>query len=86
MFIIFFRALTLFVLGGLIAYCVMHAVKYIKKKHDICFKYYCDSVCRYVMVYTLRLGGVKMKQTNVTHNIRVDKNKSNRAVYAVWCG
>ena len=27
-----------------------------------------------------------MKQTNVTHNIRVDKNKSNRAVYEVWCG
>ena len=27
-----------------------------------------------------------MKQTNVTHNIRVDKNKSNRAVYEVLCG
>ena len=27
-----------------------------------------------------------MKQTNVTPNIRVDKNKSNRAVYEVWCG
>ena len=27
-----------------------------------------------------------MKQTNVTHNIRVDKNKSNRAVYDVLCG
>ena len=27
-----------------------------------------------------------MKQTNVTHNIRVDKNKSNRAVYEAWCG
>ena len=26
-----------------------------------------------------------MKQTNVTHNIRVDKNKSNRAVYEAWC-
>lgn len=26
-----------------------------------------------------------MKQTNVTHNIRVDKNKSNRAVYEA-CG
>ena len=25
-----------------------------------------------------------MKQTNVTHNIRVDKNKSNRAVYEAW--
>lgn len=27
-----------------------------------------------------------MKQTNVTHNIRVDKNKSNRAVYEAWGG
>ena len=27
-----------------------------------------------------------MKQTNVTHNIRVDKNKSNSAVYEVLCG
>lgn len=27
-----------------------------------------------------------MKQTNVTHNIRVDKNKSNRTVYEAWCG
>lgn len=25
-----------------------------------------------------------MKQTNVTHNIRVDKNRSNRAVYKAW--
>lgn len=35
MFVIFFRVLTLFVLGGLIAYGAIHAVKYIKKKHDI---------------------------------------------------
>ena len=27
-----------------------------------------------------------MKQTNVTHNIRVDKNRSNRAVYEAWGG
>lgn len=29
-----------------------------------------------------------MKQTNVTHNIRVDKNRSNRAIYEAWgrCG
>lgn len=27
-----------------------------------------------------------MKQTNVTHNIRVDKNKSNCAVYEAWGG
>ena len=27
-----------------------------------------------------------MKQTNITHNIRVDKNKSNRAVYEILCG
>lgn len=27
-----------------------------------------------------------MKQTNVTHNIRVDKNQSNRKVYEAWCG
>ena len=25
-----------------------------------------------------------MKQTNITHNIRVDKNRSNRAVYEAW--
>ena len=25
-----------------------------------------------------------MKQTNVTHNIRVNKNRSNRAVYEAW--
>lgn len=25
-----------------------------------------------------------MKETNVTHNIRVDKNKSNRAIYEAW--
>ena len=25
-----------------------------------------------------------MKQTNVTHNIRVDKNKSNRMVFENW--
>lgn len=25
-----------------------------------------------------------MKQTNVTHNIRVDKNRSNRSVYETW--
>lgn len=25
-----------------------------------------------------------MKQTNVTHNIRVDKNQSNRKVYEAW--
>lgn len=25
-----------------------------------------------------------MKHTNVTHNIIVDKNKSNRAVYEAW--
>jgi hypothetical protein len=27
-----------------------------------------------------------MKQTNITHNIRVDKNRSNRAVYEAWGG
>ncbi len=26
-----------------------------------------------------------MKETNVTHNIRVDKNQSNRKVYEAWC-
>lgn len=25
-----------------------------------------------------------MKETNVTHNIRVDKNQSNRKVYEAW--
>ena len=25
-----------------------------------------------------------MKQTNITHNIRVDKNKSNRMVFENW--
>lgn len=27
-----------------------------------------------------------MKQTNITHNIRVDKNQSNRKVYEAWNG
>lgn len=27
-----------------------------------------------------------MKQTNITHNIRVDKNRSNRAVYEACTG
>lgn len=26
-----------------------------------------------------------MKETNVTRNIRVDKNQSNRKVYEAWC-
>ena len=30
------------------------------------------------------LRRLKMKQTNVTHNIRVDKNKSNRMVFENW--
>lgn len=36
------------------------------------------------MASAIIIRRLKMKQTNVTYNIRVDKNKSNRMVFENW--